>query len=658
MCGIAGIYSWQKKQKVPEQKIENMISAQFHRGPDECGFLYDQNFAMGMSRLSIIDLSGGSQPIHNEDKSIWIVFNGEIFNYIELRPELEKQGHKFHTSSDTEVIVHLYEQYGLDFVQHLNGQFAISIWDTKQKRLVLARDRVGIRPLFYTQNNGTLYFSSEMKSFFTTEDVKPELDTSGIAEIFTYWVNIPPATAFKNIHELPPGHLLIANEKGMQTKEFWNYEFPENGDFSKASKEQLIEETREIIHDAVTLRLRADVPVAAYLSGGIDSSVISSLVKKYHNNELVTFSVAFKDAAYDERSYQEQMAKHIGTRHKVVEVDDEAIAKHFIDVVWYAEKPMMRTAPAPLYALSELVRSNDIKVVLTGEGADEMFGGYNIFKENLIRRFWSRQPDSPWRPALLSRMYPYILKSQNAVNPFWQAFFKKNLMDTNNPYYSHLLRWDNTAQIKSIFGPQIKEQFIPENRDKDLQGYLLSEMKNWHPLNQAQYLEASMFMNGYLLSSQGDRMMMGNSVEGRFPFLDHRVVEFAAKLPPHLKLNGLTEKFALKKAFADFLPTEIINRSKQPYRAPIAQVFLGNKRPALIESLISEEKIKDYGYFNPAAAKQLINKLKRPNGAASARDDMAIVALASTQLMHYHFIENFAGHEFKLPEQQTKIHLN
>lgn len=658
MCGIAGVFDWQNKKPLDKEIIRSMVSAQNHRGPDECGFLYDSNFSMGMSRLSIIDLGGGSQPIHNEDKSIWVVFNGEIFNYIELRPPLEQQGHKFHTSSDTEVIVHLYEQYGLDFVQHLNGQFAIAIWDTKKKKLILARDRVGIRPLFYSKQNGTLYFSSEMKSFFASGNIEAQIDTAALADTFTFWVNIPPQTSFKGVEELPPGHLMTIDTKGVNIQRFWSSVFPENRDFSDLSRKQTIQEVQDVIHDAVTIRLRADVPVAAYLSGGLDSSIISSLVKKYHNNELITFSVAFKDADYDERKYQEQMAKHIGTRHHVIEVDDHDIAEQFIKTSWYAEKPMMRTAPAPLLALSGLVRNNGIKVVLTGEGADEVFGGYNIFKEALVRRFWSHQSDSAVRPLLLARLYPYILKSQNAVNPFWTAFFKKHLTETDNPLYSHLLRWENTASIKTIFDNSVKPYFDMQSQVDRASNYLGTQLKNWHPLNQAQFMEMSLFMSGYLLSSQGDRMMMGNSIEGRFPFLDHRVIEYAAKLKPQLKVNGLDEKYILKESFKHLLPADITKRSKQPYRAPIASVFLSESTPQIITDLLAPDTIKQYGYFNEKAIQNLTNKLKQPNSNPSARDDMALVACVSTHLLHYHFIDNFKDHNFKLPEKQTIINLS
>lgn len=658
MCGIAGMFNFLNDKPVQEKSMHNMVAALYHRGPDECGFLFDQSFAMGMSRLSIIDLAGGSQPIHNEDQSLWIVFNGEIFNYIELREDLLKQGHRFYTHSDTEVIIHLYEQYGNDFVQKMNGQFAIAIWDAKQKHLLLARDRVGIRPLFYSLTGGSLLFASEMKSIFSEGTLKPEIDPEGIAEIFTFWVNVPPTTSFKGVRELPPGCLLSVSASGVQQQRFWSVSFPENGGFSKKSKELLTEEVQNLLHDAVTIRLRADVPVAAFLSGGIDSSIISTLVKKYHNNDLLTFSVAFKDKDYDERFYQELMVRHIDTKHLMVEVDDHDIADAFIDAVWYAEKPMMRTAPAPLFALSRLVRQNNIKVVLTGEGADEIFGGYNIFKEDKLRRFWARQPQSTRRPLLFSRLYPYILKSQDSISPFWQSFFKKELDSVGNDYYSHLIRWDNTSKLKVFFNEEIRQKYDWTAQQAKLNAYFNHQISGWHPLNKAQYMEMVLFMSGYLLSSQGDRMMMGNSVEGRFPFLDYRLIELAAQLPPELKINVLNEKFILKEAYRHLLPKTVIQRAKQPYRAPIRRVFLDVRTPALLKNMLTDNKIKEYGYFNSRAVGQLFKKVLQPDSIISAKEEMALVALASVQMLHYHFIERFPAHPLKLPERQTTIVLN
>jgi asparagine synthase (glutamine-hydrolysing) len=341
----------------------------------------------------------------------------------------------------------------------------------------------------------------------------------------------------------------------------------------------------------------------------------------------------------------------------LIEVGDADIAEQFIDTIWYAEKPMMRTAPAPLLALSGLVRRNNIKVVLTGEGADEMFGGYNIFKENLVRRFWARQPQSAVRPLLLARLYPYILKDQKAVNPFWQAFFKRHLTETDHPYYSHLLRWENTAKIKSVFSADIRQAFDPDEQMTRLSAYLPENSGSRHPLNQSQFLEIMLFMSGYLLNSQGDRMMMGHSVEGRFPFLDHRVMEFAAQLPPDLKIKGLNEKFILKQAFKELLPAEIANRPKQPYRAPIASVFLSDSTPDLIKEMLAPEAIRQFGYFEEKAVSGLIKKLSRAQGTPSARDDMALVAVVSTQLLHQHFIGP-STHVSQLPGKQNHIRLN
>lgn len=615
-----------------------MTEALRHRGPDEEGFYVEGNVGLGHSRLSIIDLSSGQQPIFNEDRTLCVVFNGEIFNYLELRDFLTKKGHTFYTHSDTEVVVHLYEQYGKDFLHHMNGQFAIALWDEKCRELILARDRVGIRPLFYSVlEDGTFLFGSEMKSIFCHPGTQPEVDPVGIDQVFSLWVNIPPRTVFKGINELAAGHFLTVSPKGIETRQYWKLQYPDQSDYEDKPLSHYIERLKELLYDAVTLRLRADVPVASYLSGGIDSSIISTLVKRYHNNELVTFSVAFNDAEYDERSYQMQMVAHLDTDHRIIEATYDNIGGSFSDVVWYAEKPMIRTAPAPLYLLSGLVRENNIKVVLTGEGADEVFGGYNIFKEDKIRRFWARSPDSKIRPLLLSALYPYIAKDSRASS-FWESFFKKGLTDTDNIFYSHLLRWTNTSGIKHFFNKHYQQQFDESRVFDDLHEYIDPDIGRWHPLCKAQYLEIVLFMSGYLLSSQGDRMMMGHSVEGRFPFLDHRVIEFANTIPPKYKIRGLNEKFVLKKAYGDLLPDSVVNRAKQPYRAPITQCF-GENSKSIAFSTISRGAIEEFGYFDPERVAGLLKKLTRlPDGTTSARDDMALVGIVSLQLIHHHFI--------------------
>jgi asparagine synthase (glutamine-hydrolysing) len=637
MCGIIGIYNIQNDNPVDLSLLKSIIKSLEHRGPDEDGFFVNNHIGLAHTRLSIIDLAGGTQPIYNEDKSLCVIFNGEVFNYIELKTVLEKKGHRFYTHTDTEVIVHLYEEYGKDFFHHLNGQFAIALWDDKKKELILARDRMGVRPLFYSiLKDGTFLFASEMKSIFCYPGIKPEIDPGGINQIFTLWVNIPPRTVFKGVNELAPGHFMTVSKRGISTHKFWKMKFPDEHDYEDKPVDYYAKRTREILYDAVTIRLRADVPVAAYLSGGLDSSIITSLVKKYHINDLITFSVAFSDPNFDERNYQHEMVNLLRTDHRVIEADYENIGNAFSDAVWYAEKPMIRTAPAPMLLLSGLVRNNNIKVVLTGEGADEFFGGYDIFKEDKIRRFWAKFPESKIRPKLFNVLYPFMTRDPR-MEKFWQTFFKRGLADTGNSYYSQLVRWHNTSQIKRFFSDEYRNCFNEDDIYHELDGYIDPDIKRWHPLCRAQYLEATLFMSGYLLSSQGDRMMMGNSIEGRFPFLDHRVIEFASTIPPVYKIYGLNEKFVLKKAFKDILPYPVVSRAKQPYRAPISQCFGGNN---LASSMLNNDMIRRYGYFDPAGIKQFMKKLKSQDWKnISERDDMTLAGIVSMQLLHYHFMD-------------------
>jgi asparagine synthase (glutamine-hydrolysing) len=560
-----------------------------------------------------------------------------VFNYIELREELEKKGHAFYTHTDTEVIVHLYEEYGLKCFDRMNGQFAIALWDEKKRELILARDRVGIRPLFYSGlSDGSIVFASEIKSIFRYPGKRPAIDPSGLNQIFTLWVNVPPRTVFKGINELPPGCFMTVNDRGCSISQYWKMSFPHVDDLEIKPIEFYTSKLEELVYDAVTIRLRADVPVAAYLSGGLDSSIISSIVKRHHDNDLVTFSVTFSDPAFDETAFQNIMVSELGTDHRSITAGYSSIGEAFSDVVWYSEKPMIRTAPAPLYLLSGLVRSNNIKVVLTGEGADEIFGGYNIFKEDKIRRFWARDPDSTKRPGLLSVLYPYIARDPRTAR-FWQSFFKKGLHDIDNPFYSHSIRWHNTAQIKSFFHEDLRRQFSNDAVIEEVKSYIDKDILKWHPLCRAQYLETVLFMSGYLLSSQGDRMMLGNSVEGRFPFLDYRVIDFASSIPPVYKIFGLNEKFILKKAFEKILPKSVVHRPKQPYRAPISQCFLKGDNSA--SAMLSDENIKKCGLFDSANVGRFITKLRNQNQPPAERDDMSLVGIVSTQILHAQYVE-------------------
>lgn len=636
MCGIVGIVNLQEPQFVPEDLLRQMLAAIRHRGPDEFGIYRDEWASLGNARLSIVDLGGGQQPIGNEDESLWIVFNGEIFNYLELRPALEAEGHHFRTDCDTEVILHLYEKYGPSCLNYLNGQFAIAIWDNRNRSLFLARDRLGIRPLFYLTANGQLVFGSEIKTLLIHPQIQAEIDPDSLAQIFTFWSVLAPHSLFKGIYNLPPAHYLLLQGGQLQVYPYWEPDFTIPATPERTTEEYL-EEFEYLLIDATLLRLRADVPVGAYLSGGLDSSTTTAIIRQYTSNSLDTFSIAFSDPTFDESQFQQYMAAFLGTEHQVIDCTQADIGQVFPQMLWHTEMPTLRTAPAPMFLLSRLVRDHNLKVVITGEGADEFLGGYDIFKEMAIRRFWAKQPHSTRRPQLLKRLYPEIARLSHSSEAFLTAFFKQDLTDIDSPIYSHLIRWSNTAKLHRFLrqrpGESIRqwaEDLVP----------LPAHFRQWSPLGQAQYLEIVTFLSPYLLCSQGDRVAMAHSVEGRFPFLDYRLVEFANRLPPQLKLRGLKEKWLLRQLASKRLPPEIWQRRKRPYRAPIHRSFFGPDAPTYVNELLSPPALEESGLFNPLAVSQLVNKAQKAQQLSEV-EDMAIAGLISTQLIYQQFIKAF-----------------
>ncbi len=642
MCGIAGILSHAASPPPTRAELAAMIGQLHHRGPDGTGLYQEGGVGLAHARLSIIDLSSGDQPIHNEDKTLWVVFNGEIFNYIELRAELERTGHRFYTQSDTEVIVHLYEQHGDDFVAHLNGQFAIALWDSRAQRLVLARDRTGIRPLFHTTVGGRLLFASEAKALFAIATVPRRLDRLALAELFTFWAPIGSRSVFEGVQSLPPGHLMTVQGGKTTTSCYWDWNFPTEPIESTRSANDYADELRALMVDAVRLQLRADVPVGAYLSGGLDSSIITSLIHNFTDTPLRTFSVTFEDGEFDESAHQQQLVAYLGTQHSQVHCTRADIAAAFPRALWHAEAPVLRTAPTPLMLLSASVREQGYKVVLTGEGADEVFGGYDIFKEARVRRFMARAPNSTVRPQLLKRLYPYLKHSPAASGAFARNFFSEGIEHLNEPYFAHIPRWNTTGRISQFFSAQMREATAGWSAYPAIEATLPANIRRWQPMARDQYVEAHTLMSGYLLNSQGDRMAMANSIEGRFPFLDHRVIEFANRLPPRYKLMGLTEKYLLKRSMIGLLPESVRTRSKQPYRAPDSQSFFHDgKAPDYVAELMSEERIAKAGYFDPKAVRKLFEK-SRSGRTIGFGDNMAFVGILSTMLIDEMFIQGNA----------------
>ena len=640
MCGIAGFSGPDVNADAARPVLERMIHALAHRGPDGFGFHAEPGVGLAHARLSIIDLATGDQPIHNERRTVWTVFNGEIFNYVELRRDLEALGHRFYTHSDTEVIVHLYDRYGDDFVQHLNGQFAIAVWDSERQRLVLARDRAGIRPLFHTRSGGRIWFASEIKSLLAVLPDCARLNPLGLMQTLTYWSAVDPDTLYQGVQSLPPGCLLAIERDGTETlTRYWDWTFPTAQETSPSryphSLEHATAELRELLIDAVRLQLRADVPVGAYLSGGLDSSGIVALIRGFTDTPVRTFSVAFEDGEYDESEYQQAMVRHLRTDHTTLRCTRRDIGEAFPRLIRHTETPVLRTAPVPLMLLAGSVRQHGYKVVLTGEGADEVFGGYDLFKEAKVRRFWARQPNSRLRPRLLERLYGYLHNSPVSKPAFAQSFFGQGMEHLQRPIFAHVPRWTTSQRALSFLSPELRTLAAGWDPLTAYEDTLPSAIQSWSPLARDQYVEAKSLLAGYLLSSQGDRVAMANSIEGRFPYLDHRLIEFANKLPPSFKIRGMTEKHILRRALADLLPDDIVNRTKQPYRAPDSHSFFFDGKPLeYVADLMSESRIRDAGYFDASAVNRLFEKCRQGRATGFA-DNQAFVGILSTMLVHH-----------------------
>jgi asparagine synthase (glutamine-hydrolysing) len=638
MCGIAGILQPASSRKpVSRQVLAGMTGELVHRGPDEAGLYLDDSAGLGHVRLSIIDLAEGIQPIANEDESLWIIFNGEIFNYPELRETLLAKGHQFRTATDTEVILHLYEEMGAACVHELNGQFAFAIWNAREKRCFLARDRVGIRPLFYSQHDGRFLFASEIKAILAYPGVERSLDPVALDQTFTFWTTLPGRTPFKGVSELRPGHYMDVVDGVPEIRRYWSPDLHPREAQTDWRPDALAEAIQAELKEAARIRLRADVPVGSYLSGGLDSSGISALVARHFKPDLKTYGICFAEQAFDEGMHQREMVSFLKTDHTELLVENNAIGAALPEVIRYCERPLLRTGPVPLFLLSKVVRDSGLKVVLTGEGADEIFGGYNIFRETMARRAWARFPGSARREGLIAQLYPYIFndpKMRRVMTPF----FARGLSQVDDPLYSHLLRWGNTARCKLFFSDALQDEIGAYDPIEELRHSLPDSFMRLGPLERAQWLEIDIFMSNYLLSSQGDRMAMGHGVEIRMPYLDKNVMRLMGSVPAHWKLLGLKEKYMLKRSFRGLLPESICGREKHPYRAPIA----GSLLQCASMELIDEEALRESGLFDPVKTGRLVQKLRR-GGAASEVDLMALTGIMTTQLLQRDLVDGLGA---------------
>jgi asparagine synthase (glutamine-hydrolysing) len=646
MCGIAGI-ARRFPTGVSVKSLGKMAASIRHRGPDGYGFYLGQRVGFAHVRLSVVDLTGGAQPLTNENGQIVVTYNGEIYNHLELRRELEKKGHIFRTHCDTEILVHGYEEWGVELLKRLNGQFAFAIYDRNTETVFIARDRFGVRPLFYAQRNGEFYFGSEIKAILASGEVEASVDRRGIDEVFTFWAARPPRTPFAGIAQLEPGTYGILKDGALWLHRYYELDYPE----ADAEPADVIERLDEIMLRSVGMRLRADVPVGAYVSGGLDSSIIASLAASASPHSLRSFSITFEDPRFDESNFQREVAGNVESIHAIAAITHGSIAQGFPDVLWHTESPLLRTAPVPMYHLAKLTKDNGIKVVLTGEGADELFLGYDLFKEDSVRRFCLRRPTSVGRQCLLDRLYPELM-ARGKGGEFWRRFFL-DAGTPGDPLFSHLPRFLLSARTKEFYSPEFKSGLAGIDVLSELRGSLPVRYFGWSSLNRAAYLEMTTLLSPYLLSSQGDRMAMAHGVEGRFPFLDHRLFEFAAALPTGSRLRGLREKEILRRWASRILPPSLRTRRKQPYRAPDAPSFFGPNAPEWISDHLTPDRLRRVGVFSPTSVGGLVRRC-RAGSATGFRENQALVGVLSTQVWHNQFIES-AVSSAPLPVRGTSV---
>jgi asparagine synthase (glutamine-hydrolysing) len=640
MCGIAGLMAAAGAEPPSFAELRRMVAMLAHRGPDGYGLYRDGRVGLGHARLSLIDLATGAQPLCNAAGTVWLTFNGEIFNYIELRRRLASLGHRFATKGDSEVIIHCFERYGPRAWEMLNGQFAFALWDSRSHRLWLVRDRLGILPLHYAVTPDYLLFASEAKALYASLRTTPCLDPFGLAETFVNWSTLAPRTVFQDVRQVPAATALCFGDNLESSEQcYWQLN-PVTRSFS--STDEAADELEELLKRSVALRLRADVPVGAYISGGVDSSVIGSIASA-KTAGLETFGIRFKDPRFDETNEQRHVVRHLATSHHEIMCDADAIRNALAETVWHCETPLLRTSPVPLFLLAGAVRAAGIKTILTGEGADELLCGYSIFKETQIRRFWARQPESRLRPALLRRLHHYVGTEDARANTMWQRFFARGLMDVGNPFYSHLIRWQNTAWTLRLLAPEIRSKHSLERMLAEIDGRMPAGWSDWDQLTRSRCIEVQAFMTSYLLACQGDRVAMAHGVEARYPFLDPDVVDFCFSLPKWHMLIGTRDKLALRRIARRSLPLEVCNRRKQPFRAPIDTATLASPDDTVWNDLTSPEHGTAAGLFDFPTVARLVAKARRPGGHLSEREEMGLVGIMTLRSLNDSFGPQFAA---------------
>lgn len=651
MCGIAGLIDLRGQREPDRATVYRMTDAILHRGPDEDGFHFAPGVGLGMRRLSIIGLADGQQPIWNEDRTIAVVFNGELFEYPEKRAELEAKGHVFRTHTDTELIPHLYEEYGEDLFPHLKGQFAFTIFDTRRRIVLMARDRVGICPLHWARQGDWLYFGSEIKALLASGAVPRALDERGLDHIFTFFAMSTRRTMFAGVNSVLPGHYLrIAFRSDgapaeIVERRYWDLNFPDAGSEDDPQDEKsVVDEFEATFRRAVAVRLRADVPVVGYLSGGVDSSMVLATAARIRRTPLPSFTIGIPAEGLDETETSGQTARHVGGKQTVVRTGPEVISNAYPKLIVAADCPVIDTSCASLLCLSREVNRQGYKVALTGEGSDEALAGYPWFKLDLIRRF-----------ADFGTSLPGLAMSRTARSFFGPKTSLSELSRidalTGGPLAQTIFYHAVSKGREDCYSDELFDRLDGHIAYEDL-ALDLERMRRWHPLNRSLYFGYKVFLAGLLLNHKGDRVAMANSVETRYPFLDEDVIALCSRLHPRWKLRGYTQdKYLLRRAAERVLPHEVANRPKGMFRAPFAESFLTNQ-PGYVKELISPESLAKTGLFDRAKIDRCLAEFATKSSGSYRHLflGMHLTSVISTQLWHHLYL---GGGLCSLPEWQA-----
>jgi len=602
MCGIAGFITNDKDASVDEREalLDEMCRVIAHRGPDDQGTLVKGRAAIGMRRLSIIDLAGGHQPIFNEDGTIAIVFNGEIYDYQSLKKELESRGHKFKTNSDTETIIHAYEEYGEDCPNHLRGMFAFAIWDEPNQKLFIARDRVGKKPLYYTQTkSGAFLFGSELKSLILHPEFVREINYESLSAYLSFGYVPDPFCIFKNVHKLAPGHTLTFQNNKITTKQFWDFSFEK----TEARKEEdYLEELRSLIDEAVRIRLVSEVPLGAFLSGGVDSSAVVGYMARNMNQPVKTFSIGFNEDTYNELKYARITAKHFGTDHHEFIVTPD-ICEMVDELVWHFDEPFADMSALPTYMVSKLAREY-VTVVLSGDGGDELFAGYTRYVSDKKKSGFENMPrfvrERLMKP--LSESLPYGFKGKN--------YLRNISLEPIDRYIDSISHFTELKK-SSLFTEKMKTNLNGNgfNTGHKLFRSFAEKINTGNPVDPLLYLDSKTYLPGDILTKV-DRMSMAVSLEARVPLLDQKLIDFVTRIPADLKLKGFETKYIFKRAVRSFVPDEILDRPKQGFGVPLQEWINKQLRERMRETL-TEQRTQGRGLFEPKYVETLLEEHER-----------------------------------------------